>query len=387
MLSFDFTEVAFRGKSDADLGRSVVLFRILSKPILVSWGSQLASLALKLGLPVKGLIRKTIFKQFVGGETRESSLKTIEWLAERKVGSILDYSVEGKDTDQGFEKTTNEIISCIQMASQQASIPLAVFKISGLVTQVVLERQSITPDNTEPSWITLKQRLRRIFQTATELNVPVMIDAEESWLQPAIDRLAEEAFEEFNKEWPVVFTTLQMYRKDRLQYLKELGELAVQRGFIVGVKLVRGAYMEKERNRAKELSYPDPIQPTKLETDRDFNLALEFLVDRIEFCALVLGTHNEESCYHLVKKMKDHGLVSSHPRVYFSQLLGMSDHISFNLAEAGYNVAKYVPYGPVAELLPYLQRRATENTSVKGQTGRELTLLYKEFARRRALNG
>lgn len=385
MLSFDCTEVAFKGKSDADLGRSVVLFRILSKPALVQWGSKLASLSLKLGLPVKGLIKNTIFKQFVGGETRDSSINTIKWLADRKVGSILDYSVEGKETDQGFEDTTNEIILCIETAANQASIPLAVFKVSGLVTQAVLERQSSNPDETDQDWIKLKYRLRRIFQTATELKVPIMIDAEESWLQPAIDRLAEEAFEEFNTEGPVVFTTLQMYRKDRLEYLKALWERAAELGYFPGVKLVRGAYMEKERDRAKELSYPDPIQATKLDTDRDFNLALEFVVDRIDSGALVLGTHNEESCYSLVGRMKELELIPAHPRIYFSQLLGMSDHISFNLAEAGYNVVKYVPYGPVAELLPYLQRRATENTSVQGQTGRELTLLYKEFSRRRAL--
>jgi len=387
MLSFDCTEVAFKGKSDAELGRAVLLFRILSKPVLVRWGSQLASLSLKFGLPVKGFIKGTIFKQFVGGETRASSLKTIQWLSDRNVGSILDYSVEGKETDQGFEDTTHEIISCIQTAAQHASIPLAVFKVSGLVTQAVLERQSSFSDDSDQNWIKLKDRLRRIFQTAVELKVPVMIDAEESWLQPAIDRLAEEAFEEFNTEWPVVFTTLQMYRKDRLEYLKMLWERAERKGFLPGVKLVRGAYMEKERKRAKELSYPDPIQPTKMDTDRDFNLALEFVIHRIESGALVLGTHNEESCYLLVQRMAELDIEPSHPRIYFSQLLGMSDHISFNLAEAGYNVAKYVPYGPVAELLPYLQRRATENTSVQGQTGRELTLLYSEFSRRRALKG
>lgn len=383
MLSFDCTEVAFRGKSDAELGRAVLLFRLLSNPFLVNVGGRFSSACLKLGLPVKGLIKTTVFNQFVGGETRESSLAKIDWLAERHVRSILDYSVEGKKDDQGFEETTNEILECIATAANNPSIPLAVFKISGLATQDVLIRQSENPEEEDVEWNKLKGRLNRIFQEASNRDVPIMVDAEESWLQPAIDRLVEQAFREFNKKKAIVYTTLQLYRTDRLHYLHQLWKLGHEQAFFPGVKLVRGAYMEKERNRAAHLGYPDPIQISKEDTDRDFNQALEFVVDNLGNGALVLGTHNEDSCLRLVNRMKELGVPNSDQRIYFSQLLGMSDHISFNLAEAGYNVAKYVPYGPVAELLPYLQRRASENTSVQGQTGRELSLLYAEFKRRK----
>jgi proline dehydrogenase len=248
----------------------------------------------------------------------------------------------------------------------------------------VLQRQSENPDENDWEWQKLKARLHRIFSLAHTLEVPILIDAEESWLQPAIDRLAEAAFLAFNREHPIVYTTLQMYRKDRLSYLHGLWQKAENEGFFPGIKLVRGAYMEKERLRAAQFRYPDPIQSTKADTDRDFNLAVDFLVEHIQQGALVLGTHNEESCLRLVSHMQKLNLKPSEERIYFSQLLGMSDHISFNLAEEGFQVAKYVPYGPVAELLPYLQRRAAENTSVKGQTGRELALLYAEFKRRKA---
>jgi len=384
MLSFDCTEVAFKGKSDAELSRAVLLFRLLSNPFLVNVGTRLTSFLLNFGFPIKGLIKRTIFQQFVGGETRDSSMAKINWLAERKVGSILDYSVEGKKTDQGFEETTLEIIECITTAANSTSTPFAVFKVSGLVTEQVLIRQSLQPNEEDPEWQKLKLRLHRILGTASEKGVPIMIDAEESWLQTAIDRLAEKAFQEYNLKRPLVYTTLQMYRKDRLEYLFSLWQKAEKHGFFPGVKLVRGAYMEKERLRAAEFNYPDPIQISKLNTDRDFNLALDFVAENIHQGALVLGTHNEESCLRLVERMQQFGLSPSHERICFSQLLGMSDHISFNLAQAGYKVAKYVPYGPVNELLPYLQRRAAENTSVQGQTGRELSLLYTEFQRRRS---
>lgn len=385
MLSFDCTEVAFRGKSDAELGRAVLLFRLLSNPFLVKVGSKLTSFLLGLGFPIKGLIKRTIFQQFVGGETRDSSMEKINWLAERGVGSILDYSVEGKKDDQGFEATALEIIECIATAAKSSSTPFAVFKVSGLATEDVLTRQSVHADDNDPEWLILKERFRRILTEASRKRVPIMIDAEESWLQTAIDRLAEEAFVEFNKDGPLIYTTLQLYRKDRLEYLKYLWQKAENQGFYPGVKLVRGAYMEKERRRSVEKSYPDPIQISKADTDRDFNSALDFVVEHIHLGAIVLGTHNEESCLKLVERMQQFDLSPSDPRIYFSQLLGMSDHISFNLAQSGYNVAKYVPYGPVNELLPYLQRRAAENTSVQGQTGRELGLLHAEFRRRKSL--
>lgn len=383
MISFSDTEIAFRYKSTSELKRARWLFKAVSKPALVSVGNRLAHASLRLGLPIKGVIKATLFKQFVGGETISECEKTIQTLHRFGVGTILDYSVEGKTGDEGFDSGMNEILGTIEKASLSEAIPFSVFKVSGLAPLSLLELVSQADGPVENrEWEKAWKRVHAICRFAAEKGVPVFIDAEESWIQPAIDRLAEEMMERFNKEKPIVYNTLQMYRHDRLAYLKNLLQKCSEKQVFCGVKIVRGAYMEKERERATEMGYPDPIQPDKNSSDRDFNEALTFCIKNIEKMALCAGTHNEESCLSLTKQMENAGLSQNDSRIYFAQLLGMSDHISFNLANAGYRVAKYVPYGPVKELIPYLSRRAVENTSVKGQTGRELKLIETELKRR-----
>ncbi len=386
MISFSDTEIAFRYKTTAELKRAHLLFRAISRPGLVRVGNTLANLSLKIGLPVKGLIKATLFKQFVGGETIEECEKTIQTLSRYGVGTILDYSVEGKTGDEGFDAGMKEIMGTIERASASEAIPFSVFKVSGLAPLSLLEEVSKNPNNEmQPEWEKARNRVQNICRYAAEKGVPVFIDAEESWIQPAIDRLAEEMMTLFNQNKAIVFNTLQMYRHDRLEYLKNLTSFCREKGIFCGVKIVRGAYMEKERDRAAELGYRDPIQPDKASCDRDFNEALKFCVQHRDIMSLCCGTHNEQSCHLLAEEMQKAGMEKNDSRIYFAQLLGMSDHISFNLTHGGYRAAKYVPYGPVKELIPYLSRRAVENTSVKGQTGRELSLIETELKRRKHL--
>lgn len=385
MISFHNTEKAFRHKSDRDLRRARQLFSVISSPRLVSAGNALALFALKLGLPVKGIIRATLFKQFVGGETIEDCDKTIARLYEYGVGTILDYSVEGKENEQSFDACTAEILRTIDKAKGNPAIPFSVFKVTGLGPFEVLEAANgggPLTDEQNAAYVRMHARVERICAHARQNDVPVFVDAEDSWIQTTIDRLAEEMMARFNREKAIVFNTVQMYRHDRLAYLKALDEKGRRENFWVAVKVVRGAYMEKERARAAEMGYPDPIQPDKEATDRDYNLALHYCVEHIGHIALCAGTHNEDSCLLLIHEMEKAGLAKNDPRIWFAQLLGMSDHISFNLSAEGFRVAKYVPYGPVKELIPYLSRRAQENTSVKGQTGRELSLIQTELKRR-----
>lgn len=386
MIDFQNTEIAFKAKSNADLKRAHWLFRAINKPWLVSSGSWLATTSLKLGLPVKGLIRATVFKQFCGGETIPACAPAISTMNALGVQSILDYSVEGKETEKDFERTCEKTIETIRFGKDNPGLPLAVFKPTGMSRNALMEKvskgQALTPAE-EQEWSRVRERFHRIAATAAELRQPVMIDAEETWIQPAADALAEELMKEFNTDGCWVYTTLQMYRHDRLEYLKKLGTWGREQGIKVGVKIVRGAYMEKERDRAEELGYPSPIQPDKTATDRDYNEALKYILDNLDLFYLVAGTHNEESAGLLVRLMEEKGTDKRDPRVYFSQLYGMSDHISFNLAAAGYHVVKYLPFGPVEDVLPYLIRRAEENTSVAGQTGRELRLIREELQRRK----
>ena len=385
MISFHNTEKAFRHKSDRDLRRARQLFSVISSPRLVSAGNALAIFALRLGLPVKGIIRATLFKQFVGGETIEDCDKTIADLYKYGVGTILDYSVEGKDNEESFDACAAEILRTIDKAKGNPAIPFSVFKVTGLGPFEVLEAANdgkpLTGEQAA-AYARMHARVERICAHAHQNDVPVFVDAEDSWIQNTVDRLAEEMMARFNREKAIVFNTVQMYRHDRLVYLKTLDEKGRRENFRVAVKVVRGAYMEKERARAAERGYPDPIQPNKEATDRDYNLALHYCVEHIDHMALCAGTHNEDSCLLLVNEMEKAGLAKNDPRIWFAQLLGMSDHISFNLSAEGYRVAKYVPYGPVKELIPYLSRRAQENTSVKGQTGRELSLIQTELRRR-----
>lgn len=386
MISFHNTEKAFRHKSNRDLRRAAQLFTVISNPTLVSAGNSLAIFGLKIGLPIKSLIKATLFKQFVGGENIAECERTIAELHEYGVGTILDYSVEGKSEESSFEACTDEILRTIDKAKGNAAIPFSVFKVTGLgpfeILEAVNENKTLQDDNLA-SYERLKGRVEKICQHAYDCDVPIFVDAEDSWIQDAIDRLAEEMMMKFNKEKAIVFNTIQMYRHDRLAYLERLAEHARNEKYYLGLKVVRGAYMEKERARAATMGYLDPIQPTKEASDKDYNAAVKFCVKHLDIISICAGTHNEDSCMMLVNDMETAGIAKNDSRIWFAQLLGMSDHISFNLSAEGYNVAKYVPYGPVRELIPYLSRRAQENTSVKGQTGRELSLIKTELQRRK----
>ena len=384
MISFDNTENAFKAKSDSDLRKSYFLFKLIANPAMVKIGAVLAPFALKIGL--KGLIRKTIFRQFVGGENIADCGKTINNLGRYNIGTILDYSVEGKESEEDFEHCKNEIVQTIKRASSDQHIPFCVFKVTGLARFALLEKVSqgeTLSSNEIKEWKKVQDRVETICEEAFLMNKPIFIDAEESWIQQAIDDLANQNMARFNKERAIVYNTFQLYRKDRLDYLKKSHQMAESGGYHIGAKLVRGAYMEKERKRAFEKNYPSPIQDSKEESDKDYDLALGYCLQHLKQFGLCAGTHNEKSSLLLVELMKKNNVVNNDGRVYFSQLLGMSDHISYNLALAGYNVVKYVPYGPVRDVLPYLIRRAQENTSVKGQTGRELSLIIKEKKRRK----
>jgi proline dehydrogenase len=384
MLSFDNTENAFKAKSDSELSRSYQLFKLIGNPTLVKFGAVFTPLFLNIGF--KGLIKKTIFKQFVGGESIEDCSKTIAELGKYNVGTILDYSVEGKESEADFNHCFEETLGTIKKAKGDKNIPFCVFKVTGLARFALLEkvtaRQELSVEEKE-EWKRVEERVHKICEAAHAADQPIFIDAEESWIQQAIDDLANANMESFNKQKAIVYNTYQLYRHDRVAYLKQTFEKAKASGFHVGAKLVRGAYMEKERKRAAENNYLSPINGTKENTDKEYNEAIDVCIENLAIMAVCAGSHNEKSSLHLANLMAKHGIDKADKRIYFSQLLGMSDHISYNLSLNGYNVAKYVPYGPVKEVLPYLIRRAQENTSVKGQTGRELSLIMKEKARRK----
>ena len=381
------TRIAFAHLSGRDLSRAYWLFRVIGNKTVSDVGAALTNAALWLHLPIKGLIKATVFRQFCGGETREECLRTAGRLAKNRVNSILDYSVEGQEDDDTLDHTTAEIIDTVKLARQHGFLSFAVFKPSGISPVALLEavsaRRELGADESR-EWQLVRGRFARICAAAHEAGVPVLVDAEETWIQQAIDDLVEEAMAQYNRERAIVFNTVQFYRHDRLQFLKDAFARAQQKGHHYGVKLVRGAYMEKERARAAEQGYPDPIQPDKAASDRDYDAAVRFCMEHIEQMAVMAGTHNEASSLLLARLLDERGLGRDDRRVWFAQLLGMSDHISYNLSAAGFNVAKYLPYGPVREVMPYLLRRAAENTSARGQTGRELSLIARERARRKA---
>jgi proline dehydrogenase len=384
-VSFSNLKNAFAYKSDADLTRAYWLFKIISNNFLVKIGPRITNWALKLHLPVKPLIRATIYKHFCGGETIEQCNETIRQLGKYGVGSILDYSVEGHHKESDFDHSCLEIISTVNRAAGDKNISFSVFKVTGVGRMDLLEKVSSNAALSAEEmseFSRLKERVRKICDAAYQKNVRLFIDAEESWIQDAIDNMADEMMALFNRERIIVFNTIQLYRHDRLAFLRHNIEKARQGNYKAGYKLVRGAYMEKERQRAAEMGYPSPIQPTKEASDHDYNEALRLCVDNIDMLALCAGTHNAESSLLLVDLMAKHHIQPHDERIWFSQLLGMSDHISFNLAHAGYCVCKYVPYGPVVSVLPYLFRRASENTSISGQMGRELHMITQERKRR-----
>lgn len=396
MISFDNTEIAFRSKSRQDLQRAYLLFKIIGAPIIVKIGKTLTPLALKLHLPIKRLIKKTIFKQFCGGETIEECDQTIARLHAYGIGTILDYSVEGKTEEADFEQTTQIIIQTIEKSASDKRIPFAVFKVTGIAQHHLIELESSRMranrkgvefrelSNQERNGIAaIVERIDRICAAAAKHQTRLFIDAEETWIQTAIDQWTFEMMLKYNQEACIVYNTVQMYRHDRLAFLHSEFERAKTANIHYGVKLVRGAYMEKERARALSMGYPSPIQPDKASTDKDYDLGLAFLVENQAIFSVCAGTHNENSSFILTELLQKAGVEPANPKFYFAQLLGMSDHISYNLSDAGYQVAKYVPFGPVNEVLPYLLRRADENTSVAGQTSRELGLIIRERTRRK----
>jgi proline dehydrogenase len=386
-LSFENTEIAFRHSSNFDLKRAYWLFRVINVNFLARIGPPVTNFAMKIGLPIKSLIRATIFKHFCGGETIPECDKTIKNLYEGGVGTILDYAVEGEDDELVFDNTRDEIIRTIEQASVNKAIPLTVFKMTGVSRFSLLEKLdegAVLSPAEEEEWQKVQARVLAICEKAHSIGITVMIDAEQTWIQNTIDALVLKMMQRFNSKKPIVYHTYQLYRTDKLASLKSDHAFAVKEGFILGAKLVRGAYMETERQRALERGYPSPILPGKKETDIDYDAAVNFCTDHIDTIAFVAGTHNEESCRLLAEQLNKKGIDHKNPHVYFSQLLGMSDNLSFNLAHAKYNVAKYVPYGPIKAVLPYLFRRAEENTAIAGQMSRELSLIVKEVRRRKS---
>ncbi len=385
-VQFDDTSTAFSYKSNRQLKKANFIFTLVNNPGVSAVATTMAKIALKLRFPfVRTIIRNTIFEHFCGGETIEESEKTIVTLKKFNVGTILDYSIEGAKTEEGFDSTTQEILHTIEKAKGNDATPFCVFKVTGMGDTPLLAKihakESLSSEESA-AFERIKKRVDLLCGKAFECNVRILVDAEETWIQDPIDKLAYEMMKKYNQQTAIVFNTFQMYRKDMSANLRAAHQDAVKDNYILGVKLVRGAYMEKEAARAEKFGYDNPIHATKEDTDKAFNKALTFCLDNKTRISLMCGSHNDYSNKFLTVLMEKHGLKPDDKRVWFAQLLGMSDHISFNLSKAGYNVAKYVPYGPVKAVMPYLIRRAQENTSVAGQSSRELQLIRKELKRR-----
>jgi proline dehydrogenase len=399
LLSFDNTENAFAYKTDKALKKAAFLFGSMGFAPLVKLGTWITPWAIKSGLPVKGIIRNTLFEQFVGGETLEETARVANLLGKYDVQVILDYGVEGGDYGEaGLDHACDEFLKVVNYAATQTNVPFMSIKVTGLARFGLLEKLDAAAQaksgfegkvHTEvlsasevEEWNRVVVRMQRICEAAANQNVGVLIDAEESWIQDPVDALVMQMMEKFNRDKAIVYNTVQLYRHDRLQFLKDSYQQAEKKEFILGAKLVRGAYMEKERKRAEEMSYRSPIQPNKEACDRDYNWAVAFCIEHLERIATIVASHNEFSNLHAVQLLDQKGLSHHHPHIHFSQLFGMSDHITFNLAKAGCPVSKYLPFGPIGDVIPYLMRRAQENSSVAGQTGRELSLIRKELKRR-----
>lgn len=400
-ISFDNTEFAFEYKTDKELKKAHFLFNMMGKPWIVKLGTRLAPWSVRAGLPVKGIIRNTIFSQFVGGETLEQTAAVAKMLGKYNVQVILDYGVEGKEGEENFDHACEEFIRVINYAATQPNIPFMSVKVTGFARFSLLEKMDTMmhasegtlmkrylkaiedlPREEKEEWQRIRYRVMKVCEAASINKIGVSIDAEETWIQDPVDALTILMMDSFNKERAIVYNTLQHYRHDRLKFLYDSHEAAKERKFILGAKLVRGAYMEKERKRAAEKGYLSPIHADKTGTDKDYNAGVKFCIDNIDRVALVVASHNEYSNLYAAQLLQEKGLPLSHPHVHWSQLYGMSDNITFNLAHAGCSVSKYLPFGPIKDVIPYLMRRAQENTSVKGQTGRELALIKKELKRR-----
>ncbi|TJY33443.1 proline dehydrogenase family protein [Pontimicrobium aquaticum] len=383
---FDNTEIAFQLKSDSELERAYFLFKMISVQPLVKIGTAATNFALKAHLPVEGLIRSTVFDHFCGGINEHDCQDVIDNMYDKGVSCVLDYSVEGKEEEAQFDAVMNKTCELIEFAHSKDAMPIAVFKPTGLGRFLIYQKKTegvALTTSEEAEWNRIVARYHKICKLGKERDVEILIDAEESWMQDAADDLLEELMKTYNTEVPIVYNTLQLYRWDRLDYLKELHERAKNGGYKLGFKIVRGAYMEKERERAEKKGYESPICADKVSTDKNFDETLKYILDNLDDISVFIGTHNEESSYLAMDLMKEKHITKNDNRVWFGQLYGMSDHISYNLAHLGYNVAKYVPFGPVKDVMPYLIRRAEENTSVAGQTNRELNLLKQERKRRK----
>lgn len=390
--SFNNSEIAFKYKTDSELKNARLLFSSMKVPVFSSLGIKLTPYLIKAKFPVRRAIRNTIFKQFVGGETIEQAEKVIDLMYDYKVKSILDYGVEAKENDTAFDEITEEYVNLIQFAAKKDATPFIAVKVTGIGHFDLLQKLNDAPrlrsgvhDSEEQSseWQKLYHRMLMLCETAAKFKVGLMIDAEESWIQDPIDKLVMEMMQRYNKEEPIIYNTIQLYRKDRLDFLKISHDIAVKNNFILAIKLVRGAYMEKERERALLNGYESPIHPNKEATDRDYNLAVTYCLQHLNNISFVVASHNEYSNLLAANFLVDNNLPKDHLHIHFSQLYGMSDDITFNLADMGFNASKYLPYGPLKEVIPYLMRRAIENSSVKGQTGRELALINKEIDRRK----
>lgn len=398
-LSFDNTTNAFAYKSDKDLKGAHFLFASMGNATLVKLGTRITPWAIRVGLPIKGIIRNTIFKQFVGGETLEETSVVAQKLGSYNVQVILDYGVEGMESEAGFEQATAEFIRVIEYAATQPNIPLMSIKVTGFARFALLEKLDLAAvgkpvsngqlytealsASEKDEWARVEARMEKICQVAFQHGIGVLVDAEESWIQDPVDALTMRMMKKFNKERVIVFNTIQLYRHDRLAFLKESYGVAQEGNYLLGAKIVRGAYMEKERKRATEQGYPSPIQPGKAQSDADYNAALTFAIEHLEGIHLIVASHNEASNLLATELLATRNLPLNHPHIHFSQLYGMSDNITFNLAAAGCSVSKYLPFGPIDKVIPYLMRRAQENSSVSGQTGRELGLIQKEIKRRK----
>jgi proline dehydrogenase len=383
---FNNTQVAFALKSDTELDRAYFLFKMIDNQPLVRIGTAVTNFALKANLPVEGLIRATVFDHFCGGVNEDDCLSVVDKMYTKGVSSVLDYSVEGKEEEQQFDAALEMTLKTIEFARARQAIPFAVFKPTGFgrfeLYEKLGEKQTLT-NAEQAEWNRVVARFDKVCSDAHAKNVALLIDGEESWMQDAADDLVTDMMRKYNKEKAIVFNTLQMYRWDRLDYLEKLHAIAKKEGFFIGMKLVRGAYMEKENVRAEEKGYPSPICASKEATDINYDAAVRYMVDHIETMSIFAGTHNELSTYMLMELMQSKGIKMNDDRIWFGQLYGMSDNISYNLASNGYNVAKYLPFGPVKDVMPYLIRRAEENTSVAGQTSRELTMIKAERNRRK----
>lgn len=377
------SDSAFSHYSISQLRRTKVLFKILQNP-LVSWFSGFVPhIPILLRLPfVKSLIKHYIFSHFCGGEDWKEVHQSALKLQKQNILSSLDYSVECKQTEQDYETTKKVLLNVLEEAKNLSHIPFCVLKITGLGRFALLEKihngQTLS-DNEKAEWQRVQSRFDSICEKAVDCNTKLLVDAEESWIQKPIDNIVKRAMKRHNQNEPMIYNTYQLYLKAKYEQLKTDWEKAKEKGYILGSKLVRGAYMEKETKRAVKMHLPNPIQPSKAKCDQDFNDSLKFCLKHIDDFGIYIGTHNIESTQKARQLMQEYGIAKSDERVFFSQLLGMREILSYELAQQDYLVSKYTPFGKIAEVIPYLLRRIQENSSVKDQLNDEIKVITREL--------